>query len=197
MRKRMRKYLILPSAFIIFIIGCIFSLLNYNGNSIEKKTEYLSASWSYNYSDIEEMSKNSDLIALVTVQKKESMIVQDEIPYTIYSVRVNTPVYNSEKNQIFSIYMTGGETEEKIIEIEDDPLLKPNEKMLIFCKKNPDGTYQILNGSQGRLIYADGKLNSLNVTNATRVRQANSFSNITVRNADADMMIQEIKEYIK
>ena len=68
-------------------------------------------------------------------------------------------------------------------------------KMLVFCKENPDGTYRILSGPQGRLIYVNGKLNSLNVADA-KVRQANPFSNIEVKNADADSMIEKIKEYI-
>lgn len=192
-----RNKIIISIAFVVLIIGYMFCILSYTNNNREneKKTEYLSVSWNYNYSDIEEMSGDSDLIALATVQGKESVIIEDGIPYTVYSVKVDTPIYNSEKDQIFSVYMTGGETEEKIVEVIDDPLLKPNEKMLVFCKENPDGTYRILSGPQGRLIYANGKLNSLNVADA-KVRQANPFSNIEVKNADADSMIAKIKEYI-
>lgn len=94
-----------------------------------------------------------------------------------------------------SICMTGGETEDNIIEIADDPLLQIGDEILVFCKENPDGTYQIISGPQGRLIYDNGKLNSLNVAN-TQVKNANSFSNIVVKNAEADTLIAEIKGYV-
>ena len=91
--------------------------------------------------------------------------------------------------------MTGGETEEKIVELNDDPLLKPGDEILVFCKENADGTYRIISGPKGRLIYNNGKLNSLNVVNS-RVKQANPYSNIIVNNADADTLIAEIKGYV-
>lgn len=187
-----KKVVMCCVAVLVATLGIVFCA---NFIDSEKETQYLSASWNYNYRDIEEISQSSDLIALVSVQNVENTEIQQSIPYTTYSVKVETPVYNSEENQEFSIYMTGGETEDKIIEIADDPLLQAGDEILVFCKENPDGTYQIISGPQGRLIYDNGKLNSLNVVN-TRVREANSFSNIVVQNVDADALIAEIKSYV-
>lgn len=161
----------------------------------EKETEYLSASWSYHYADIEEISQASDLIALVRVTETEDTVVEYGIPYTTFSVEVLTPVYNAEEGGSFTIYMTGGETEDKIMEIADDPLLREGDEVLVFCRQNPDGTYQILSGPQGRLVYSDGKLNSINVVNE-RAAAANTASNIKVQNADADALIEEIRGYV-
>lgn len=180
---------------LILIIAIGGALFAYASSNTTKETEYLSASWSYNYGDIKEISQASDLIALVTVKGIKDTTIEQTIPYTTYSVEVKTPIYNSKENQQFSIYMTGGETEDKILEIADDPLLQSGDEILVFCKENPDGTYQILSGPQGRLIYTDGKLNSLNVVN-TKVMEANSYSNITVKNADANTLISEIKGYV-
>ena len=36
-----------------------------------------------------------------------------------------------------------------------------NVEILVFCKENADGTYRILGGPQGRLVYDDGTLNSI------------------------------------
>lgn len=187
-----KKVIMCCVAVLVATLGIVFCA---NFIDSKKETQYLSASWNYNYRDIEEISQSSDLIALVSVQNVENTEIQQSIPYTTYSVKVETPVYNSEENQEFSIYMTGGETEDKIIEIADDPLLQAGDEILVFCKENPDGTYQIISGPQGRLIYDNGKLNSLNVVN-TRVREANSFSNIVVQNVDADALIAEIKSYV-
>lgn len=167
-----------------------------SGKGVGKETEYLSASWAYNYRDIEEISQVSDLIALVRVAGVKSTVVENGIPFTIFSVDVITPVYNTAENDSFTIYMTGGETKEKIVEIIDDPLLQTGDEILVFCKLNPDGTYRIISGSQGRLIYANGKLSSLNSVNP-RVAEANSFSSIRVDNVDAVVLIDEIKGYIE
>lgn len=157
-----------------------------------KETEYLSASWNYNYKDIEELSKSSDLIALVKVEKIDDMVVKQEIPFTIFSVKVITPVYHTAENATFQIYQTGGEMKEEIVEIVDDPLLQIGDEMLVFCKENSDGTYQILSGSQGRLVYDNGKLNSLNEIDE-RIKTVNPYSNVKIKNADADILMSEIR----
>lgn len=162
----------------------------------EKPIEYLTSSWGYNYGDIEEISLASDLIALIKVNDIESTTVNNGIPFTIFSVDVIEPIYNTNAGESISIYMTGGETADKIVEIEDDPLLQKKEECLVFCKKNPDGTYQILSGPQGRLLYQDGKLSSLNMVN-DRVAKANPYSNIEIFQADAKEMIDEIKTYVE
>lgn len=178
---------------LVLTIGAGIFVLNRKN---AKETEYLSASWSYNYRDIEEISQASDLIALVRVDGVENTTVEFGIPYTTFSVDVIIPIYNAKEGDSFTIYMTGGETEEKIMEIVDDPLLQEDEEILVFCKQNPDGTYQIISGPQGRLVYSDGKLNSVNVVN-TRAAEANAASNIKVRNADAGTLIEEIKGYLE
>lgn len=185
----------------IFTIALLFVLTVGTGifvlnRKTPKETEYLFASWSYNYRDLEEISQASDLIALVRVEGAENTSVEYGIPYTTFSVNVVTSIYNAEEGDSFLIYMTGGETEEKIMEIIDDPLLREDEEILVFCKQNPDGTYQIVSGPQGRLVYSNGKLNSINVVN-TRAAGVNAASNIKVQNADADTLMEEIKGYME
>ena len=136
------------------------------------------------------------MIALVTVQGVEDTLVEYNIPYTIFTVEVNTPIFNSVEGENFTIYMTGCETKDKIVELIDDPLLQKGDEILVFCKKNPNGTYQIISGPQGRLVYENGKLSSLNTINS-RVKEVNAFSNISIQNADANSLIEEIKGYIE
>lgn len=182
---------ILLSAFIM-----IFAAVLITNSPKEKEVKYLSASWEYNYKDIEEISRDSDLIALVTVQGVEDTLVESNMPYTIFSVEVSIPIYNSVEGECFSIYMTGSETKDRIVELIDDPLLQKGDELLVFCKKNPDGTYQIIGGPQGRLVYESGKLSSLNTTNS-RIKEVNTFSNINIQDVDADSLIKEIKGYLR
>jgi hypothetical protein len=136
------------------------------------------------------------LIALVKVEGVENTAVEYNVPYTLFSVDVITPIYNTTENSNFTIYMTGGETKEKKVEVIDDPLLQIGDEILVFCALNSDGTYRIISGSQGRLVYENGKLSSLNVVN-TKVAEANPYSNIKVQDVDADELIDEIKGYVE
>lgn len=127
-----------------------------------------------------------------TETKDEENIVMSMNASWAYNYRdVEEMAQNSDRIALVTVQGV----ENTVVEIDDDPLLQTGDKILVFCKENTDGTYRTLSGSQGRLIYSDGKLNSLNAVSA-KVREANSYSNILVQNADAEALIQEIKEYV-
>lgn len=172
-------------------------LIGTNVQKQSKKVSYLSASWEYNYRDVQELAQSSELIALAKITGvKETKQKLGDVPYTIYSAKVKQAIYGTEDGNTFDIYMTGGETKNEIMEIKDDPLPEKGDEVLVFCKKNEDGTYRILGGPQGRLVYEDGKLNSLSAVNEN-VRSANTASNIMIKDADAKDLIAEIQEYVK
>jgi|LFRM01.2.fsa_nt_gb hypothetical protein len=191
----MKKTEKITSIAVLVLIAVVISSTFLGNNFNKKETEFLSASWFYNYRDIEEISQASDAIALIKVDGVvDSYDVQD-IPITEYKVDVVTSVYNTNKGDTFTIVMTGKETNDKIIEVNDDPLLQKGEEFLVFCKKNTDGTYRIISGPQGRLAHSNGKLSSLNAVDA-RVKAENPYSNITVVNADVNELISQIKSYV-
>lgn len=169
----------------VMIIG-IISVISANQKK-EKDIQYLSvASWHYNYRDIQEISEKSDAIAIVRVKEPNRIYEEQGLPFTEYNVEVVTPIYGVEKDENLIIRMTGKETDDKLIEIEDDPLMKTDEEFLIFCRQNDNGTHTILGGPQGRLEYQNGRLNSLNPD-----------FNLNIFNADAEELINEIKSYVK
>lgn len=191
----MKKTEKITSIAVLVLIAVVISSTFLGNNFNKKETEFLSASWFYNYRDIEEISQASDAIALIKVDGVvDSYDVQD-IPITEYKVDVVTSVYNTNKGDTFTIVMTGKETNDKIIEVNDDPLLQKGGEFLVFCKKNTDGTYRIISGPQGRLAHSNGKLSSLNAVDA-RVKAENPYSNITVVNADVNELISQIKSYV-
>lgn len=172
----------------IYIITSIFL----SKNKSESEVTYLSASWDYNYGDVNEISNASDLIALIHVNKLSSEKV-DIIPYSFFEVEVIKPVYGCETGEKISIFMTGGKIDNRIVEIIDDPLLVSDQEFLVFTQKNDDGTYSILGGPAGRLEHKDGKLNSIQLVNP-RVKDNNKSMNIKIENYDADQLISEIKK---
>lgn len=189
-----RKWLIMLLAAVCMLLPAACAVGN-DVRDMEKETEYLPASWSYHYEDLKELSQASDLIALVTVREAGGTTVESGVPYTVFPVTVIRPVFGSEKDQVFSIYMTGGETEDRIVEVEGDPLPQPGDEMLVFCAENPDGTFRILGGSQGRLICEDGKFRSPDAA-GRKSGQAEVFSGIVAEDADVDALIREIGKYL-
>ena len=166
------------------------------GNSSETR-EYITSSWSRSYADVEDLASNCDVIALVKVKKVMETVVQTGIPFTTFQVEVLFPVYNMNEGDEFAIFMTGGVKDGITVEVEDDPLLQIGEECMVFCKENPDGTYQILSGPQGRYLHQNGKLNSLSVVN-DRIREKSIISKIiTVKDMDLSDMISQVKNCLK
>ena len=156
----------------------------------------MSASWSYNYFDVEELTKNSDLIARVAIIDDGQCKKVNDIPMTYYTASVTTPIYGCTVNDTITIAMTGGIDDGILREIADDPLMKKTDDFLIFCRKNVTGTYTILSGSQGRMSIENGLVSSLNVSNE-QVRTHNTDSNISVQNVPLDEFLERIDTYIE
>lgn len=156
----------------------------------------MSASWSRNYEDIEELTEASDLIALIEVEDEVSESVKDNIPYTNFKLKIIDSIYGSKDNSKIEVTMTGGSIGDTEYEIDDDPLINKGEQYLIFARENADGTYTIIGGSQGRLVYEDGKVNSLQVVNE-QVAEANNFMNIEIIDEEFDAIVDEIVDIIE
>lgn len=179
----------------LIISGVVVSIISTNKEDGLKNKEYLSASWVYNYSDLEEMTKDSDMIALVREDKLLETYEESGLPFSEYQMQVVEPILGVNQNEDIIILMTGGEMEDCIMEVEDDPLIGDGEEFLVFCKQNKDGTYRVVSGPQGRLVYDSGKLSSLNSENSN-ARKTNVYMNIQINNADAETLIEDIKGYL-
>lgn len=191
-----RRRLVMLLSFIMLIsltTGILF--LKDKMNNDQQEVQYLSASWPYNYSNLEEISKASDLIALIKVEGVSKSYETRGIPVTEYKVQVLNPIYGTDETQL-TLFMTGREDKDKKIEIKDDPLPYADEEFLVFCKQNADGTITVLSGPQGRLVYTDGKLNSLNAVKENAM-EINSRSSIQIVNEDAETIIAQIKSYVE
>ena len=110
------------------------------------------ASWHKNYTTIKQLKVASDLIGVVQVKEKVYDRI-DKIPITKTTVVVKRVVKGCKIAQEKEIIMTGGIYNGHYYEIEDAPLLEKEQEYLIFAQKNNDGTYSILSGAQGRMLY--------------------------------------------
>lgn len=195
-----------------FGLACIsvLGIISYNNSSYknnvaqkeksiprEKKAHtILCVSWAWGYGDgsgsIDDMAENSDLIALITVDGVERVYAQEGLPFTEFNVCVDIPIYNVKKGEKFGIIMTGQETETTLVELSSDPLMVEGEKALVFCKKNTDGTYRILGGPQGRFVYQDGKLTSLELQ-LLKTRGGTTSTDGMIEDAEVDDVVGQIE----
>ncbi|MDE6149572.1 MAG: hypothetical protein K2F81_05690 [Ruminococcus sp.] len=154
----------------------------------------LSASWSYNYESIDELTKFSDIIAVISVDgmNLDKTYESYGVTLTKYSAEIKELIYGEEGSKI-DIIMTGGidNVEKKIYEVVDDPLMEKGDEYLIFAQKNEDGTYAVLSGSQGRFVFKNDRVYSLNVINE-QVSTNNIYSNIKVDGDKKEDFIMQI-----
>lgn len=190
-----RKTVMVLSLIMLISLTISILILRDKKDNYQQEVRYLSASWPYNYSNLEEISKASDLIALIKVEGVSKSYETQGVPVTEYKVKVLNAIYGTDEKQL-TLFMTGKEDKDKKIEIKDDPLPHADEDFLVFCKQNTDGTITVLSGPQGRLVYTDGKLNSLNAVNEN-VKVINSSSNFQIVNEDAETVIAQIKSYVE
>lgn len=193
MRNIMKKIFITLGIVAVVIIDLICILLN----KLEPHKEYLSTSWMYGYADVEELTAHSDLIALIKVNGL-SETINGSIPASIFEVNVTDGVLGCTIGDVISVYMTGGKTGNQIFEVKSDPLMKKGQEFLIFAQKNQDGTYTVLGGPQGRLVYANGLLNSLKNTDLPYINTLNNADVAEISKFDGLVNVQnETLEEIK
>lgn len=191
-----KKLCVLSGAVVLTLIAMLCIFLKKD----EPEKIYMSASWIYGYADVEDLTGHSDLIALVKV-KELSRNIEGRVPASIYDVTVTDGILGCNKDDIISVYMTGGKNGNQIFEIKSDPLMKKGQEFLIFAQKNQDGTYTILGGPQGRLVYCDGMLNSLKNTDLPYVNAKSTMDTVEVSKFDGLVNVQnesleEVKEKI-
>lgn len=174
------------------LVIAITVAFNWESSNETNKT-YLNSSWSYSYADVDDLSNNSDIIALIKVGSIADSETVDSIPFTTFNVQVENAIYGCENNEELKIYMTGFVGDNEIQEVIDDPLLVEGDEFLIFAKRNSDGTCTILSGPQGRLKYQDGEVSSLKYV-YKNVKDSNDFFPIDVDKKDINSIIREIKK---
>lgn len=154
----------------------------------------MSASWAYGYGSIKEMTQSSDIVAIIKVTGAESML-NSGIHFTNYTARVKQLICGNDEKEI-KVHMTGGvdDTNKKIYELNDDPLMQIGDEFLIFARKNQDETYTILTGPEGRYVVKNGCVYPLNDETVT-VKSAKERSKISADGENIEDFAELIKSY--
>ena len=130
-------------------------------DDIAPENVYMHASWSEYYEDMDDLSAESDVIAVIEVKGIQKQYLVGNIPMTNFSAVVTNPIHGVDNSEEIVIVQTGGIVDNQLIQIADDPLMKEGEQYLIFGEINDLGTITILGGPQGRYSYSNGKITNM------------------------------------
>lgn len=189
-------------AAVVVAIGALLGILFFViGQKQSPEYIYISASWIYGYADVADLTVHSDIIALIHVNELDSS-QGGKAPSSIYSVTVKEGLLGCESGDELHIFMSGARVDNQIYETTTDPLMQKNQEFLIFAQKNADGTCTVLGGPQGRLLYKNGKVNSLHNTTLPHVNRMSATTEeasryegiVDVLNQSYDEIKAEIQE---
>jgi len=197
---KVKKMLFLIS-FIVSLIIFIFAMnmIRKQNEKKENDEKIVESYWKTNIDwlnnpNIQDVTQASDLIALIHVNELGEAVKETAGLFRTFEVGIIESVYGCEEGETIDIVM--------IANRQEDPLLEHGQEYLVFTTKNPDQTYSIINGPQGRMEYIDGKLTSLQViawqnSKDNQDIEKHKRSDLAVENEDAETVINKIKAVLE
>ena len=148
-------------------LALVISACSSSQNSVQ--TIYTSGSLAYEYDTFSEIEENSDLIAEVEVEGVDHVEIETES--TFYKVIVKDLLMENEDLKqgdsilvkSMGIELEGEKTGEVKVIREDDPLMYPGERYLLFLKKHDslENAYWLPGGYQSRFYIENEQVHSL------------------------------------
>ena len=145
----------------MLLLASLWGCIRTEPRQEQPKDQWIQVDWSKGYATLRELTLDSELIAIATVQ--ESTPGQEgAFPSTLFTMKIDTLLWGEPLDAAITVYMTGGTLADgALLQVTGDPLMKAGEQYLVFCQENRDGTYTVLGGPQGRFRCLDGKLTAL------------------------------------
>ncbi len=189
---------------VLVLVVCAVFLSSCSRSAEASDNIVLHASWAEYYENINDLTSESDFIALVEIKDVVS-VMQDEngIYFSVFRADVLEGVLG--KDESIDLLLTGAAVEDMKMEIEDDPLLKIGEKWLVFARMNDSGTYTIIGGPCGRFAYNE---QSNTVTSLLRMvyddvesfnassERGELLSTVSIENFNFDELVESINAEI-
>lgn len=153
--------------FIVLICaGLIFYITVANPFVEEPEIVPFTGSIAYGYADLDELAKDSDLIAFVETGKVIKVDDGGAIPFTDVEFTVTKPIHNAEEEEKIVIKFSGGivkgeDGKLKKMEITGDAVPEKGEAFLIFAKQREPDVYFTAGGPQGRYVLEEGVISPM------------------------------------
>jgi hypothetical protein len=123
-----------------------------NQGPAAQETVIMHPSYPKAFQTLGELKKDATAVMVGTVQDVTPGDSQGEIPFTNVTLKVSTWIKGQDpgSDQIV-VQQTGGAKDNKVFEIEDDPLMVKGAKELVFLQQGTDGKYFTIGGPAGRI----------------------------------------------
>jgi hypothetical protein len=126
------------------------------------------ASWATYYLDLPGLINASDVVVVGTVSEilppqrhgqdpNDPQYLTTESVVTISDVLTN-PGQEAISDSQLTVVQTGGMTDNVLYQVDDDPIFKPNETLVLFLVRNAGGTYRTAGGPSGRFEVSHGRV---------------------------------------
>ncbi len=155
----------LAIAFIAVAAGTAFLSASRGGADATATSGKIYASWPVLYHDLGSLKQAADLAVLGTVTGTPSTTIDQGLPFTDFNVRVERVLHDSAHRLVgtsVTVHQTGGLFNGKQVEVEDDPLLRPGERVVVFLHEYRPGSYFIIGGPSGRFRVQNGVVTPIN-----------------------------------
>ena len=129
-------------------------------------TIHIHADWAYGYYSISEMYEESDLIIRGVIRRSSQRFGLDTISpgnlETMHEIGVKIVIKGGYSGiSVFLSQMGGRYMLFKVLELDDYPLFKIGDEVILFLKKGRDYDYRSIGGPQGSYKVINGKVYSI------------------------------------
>lgn len=128
----------------------------------------MDASWAHAYASVGELKHDSDAVVVGSVESAGAAYKREAgVPFTDSTVSVQTVVWDpgsSVTSGRVVVHQTGGFMNGQVFEVEDDPLLRPNEVVVLFLHEYSPGHFNVVGGPQGRFDVVGASVRAISST---------------------------------
>ena len=121
------------------------------------------------YQDLASLKRDSDVaIRATVVSTSQFQVPGSNIPTTRAEVQVTRILFSKQTSRLsvgttVGVIQTGGSVNGSVVEVNEDPLFVPGEKMILFLHFIADNNYYVKGGPSGRFeVGSDGRVRSVN-----------------------------------
>lgn len=144
--------------FLALLLGVL--VLTSACGSLSPQTVTMHASWAQYYHTMKDLKQHSDFAVRGTISQIAPAVKPANSPvYSMVTVSVTHVLWNPEHKTMPStivVEQVGGEVNNVTYQVDDDPLFKMNEQVILFLQEYQPGQYRIAGGPTGRFKITNG-----------------------------------------
>lgn len=130
--------------------------------SAQTTTTTMDASWAEYYHSLSPLKAHSQLAVEGTITGVQSTSADSGVPATNFEFTVAStlfdPGHRAKAGTAITIHQTGGVVKGRQFQVDDDPLFRVGEHLVLFLREPQPGLYMVVGGPTGRFEVNNGAL---------------------------------------